>query len=252
MTSPDDDLGRCTKSFLEHLEDLRRSLIWCALSLVGGMTLMVPLAPRVLDVLKGRLAAAGVDPETFLASIRVTEGLTTAMRIVFWGGLIVALPLIALSVAYFVFPGLTRRERRVITRATAFAALLFALGVAMGCFVTLPVALRVMFRVNRWMGVSCTFVQLSDYVGFVMRLLLAFGLTFQLPVILLALGSIGLVTSTQLRDKRRHVIVALMILAMFLTPPDPLTLILMATPLAVLYEFCIWTVWAWERRERQA
>jgi len=120
----------------------------------------------------------------------------------------------------------------------------------MGYFVTMPVALRMMFRINAWMRVSCEFVELSDYVSFVLRLLIAFGLAFELPVVVVVLGSIGVVSSDQLRAKRRHVIVGLLIAAMLLTPPDPLTQILMAGPLVLLYELCIWVVWFRERARR--
>jgi sec-independent protein translocase protein TatC len=95
-------------------------------------------------------------------------------------------------------------------------------------------------------------VELSNYVAFVLKLLISFGLAFQLPVILVALGSAGIVSATQLREKRRHVIVGLMVAAMLLTPPDPLTLLLMAIPLILLYEICIWIVLVKERRREPA
>jgi sec-independent protein translocase protein TatC len=114
----------------------------------------------------------------------------------------------------------------------------------------MPVALRMMFRINDWMRVSCEFVELGNYVSFVLRLLIAFGLAFELPVVVVVLGSIGIVSSDQLRARRRHVIVGLLIVAMLLTPPDPLTQIMMAGPLVLLYELCIWVVWFRERARR--
>jgi sec-independent protein translocase protein TatC len=120
----------------------------------------------------------------------------------------------------------------------------------MGYVITLQVAIRVMLRINRWLGTTCEFVELSDYVSFILRLLIAFGLAFELPVIILALGHAGVIRSAQLRNKRRHVIVGLMIVSMLLTPPDPLTLVLMAVPMALLYEACIWLIWCRERRAK--
>lgn len=245
---PDKKDVKYTKPFLEHLEDLRRTILWCAASLAVGVIIAIPLAPLILKVLKTRLGKTGVDPESFLKVMQVAGGFSISMRIIFWSGLLISIPFMVFAVGRFVFPGLTRRERRGVLHASGFAALLFAAGVLMGYFWTLPVALRMMFRINNWLGVRCEFVELSNYVGFVLRLLIAFGLAFELPVIILALGGIGIVSSDQLRSKRPHVIVILMVIAMFLTPPDPITLLLMAVPMALLYELCIWLILLWEKR----
>ena len=253
MTSPDDGLpARGTKPFLGHLEDLRRTVLWCSASLAVGMAVIVPLAPQVLALLKVPVAQAGLDPETFLRVLRVAGGLSITLRIVFWGGLLLSVPLLVAAISHFVAPGLTRRERGASVRAMVFAVVLFAGGVAMGYFMVLPPVIRMMVRINDWVGVQCDFVELGDYVAFALRLLIAFGLAFELPVVVVALGSLGIVNSGQLRRKRRHVIVGLLIAAMLLTPPDPLSQILMALPLIVLYEMCIWIVWARERRQAAA
>jgi sec-independent protein translocase protein TatC len=245
---PDDNGDGLRKSFLGHLEDLRTTLIGCLLSAAAGMLLCLPLAPRILRVLKWPLARAGRNPDEFLRVLEVTAGFTVTARIVFWAGLLLSLPLMALFVARFVFPGLKRRERRAVTRSLAFAAALFAVGVLMGYFVMLPVGLRMMFQTSAWVGAPQAFIELGDYVGFSLMLLLAFGITFELPVALLALGAFGIVTSRQLRDKRRHIVVALMIISAVVTPADPYTMILMACPLIALFEACIWLIRARERR----
>lgn len=236
------------KPFLHHLEDLRRTLLWCVAAFALGLLAAIAPAPLILDWLKVPVARAGVDPDTFLKVIRVTGGFAITMRIVFWSGLLVSLPVMLVAIAWFVFPGLTRRERRAVTVAVGAAAFLFAGGVSLGYFLTLPVALRWMLRINAWIGVSCEFVELSDYVAFVLKLLIAFGLACELPIILLTLGSLGIVSSDLLRSKRRHVVVGLMVVAMLLTPPDPFTLLMMAAPMTLLYELCIWLIWLQERR----
>ncbi len=247
---PDDADSPGTKPFVDHLNDLRRTIFWSLISLGAGVLVALPLAPLVLSLLKVPVAKAGVDPETFLRVLRVTGGLSITLRIAFWGGLLLALPFVLVIVAGFVFPGLTSRERRTVSNALRYAILLFAVGVASGYFMVLPAVIRLMLRINLWLGVACEFVELGDYVAFVLRLLIAFGLAYELPVVVVVLGCLGIVTSQLLQTFRRHVVVGLLIAAMLLTPPDPLSQILMALPLMLLYEASIWIVWARERSAR--
>lgn len=251
MTLPDE--GRqsgAVKPFLGHLRDLRSTILWCLAFLGLGMVVAFPLVPRIHTILTAPVGKVVDDPDSFLKVMQVTSGMSIAMRIIFWGGLLLSLPFIVVTIWKFIFPALKGNERKGVLGASAFAVVLFVAGVCMGYFWTLPVALRVMFRINRWLGVTCDFVELSDYIGFVLKLLIAFGVAFELPVVVLALGQMGIISGAQLRDKRPYVIVGIMIVAMFLTPPDPLTLLLMAMPMALLYECCIWIIWAKERRKR--
>ena len=248
MTSPDESTKDLTKPFVEHLDDLRKTILWCAVSLLIGMCIAVPLAPWIKHALEIPVMKAGKNPAEYLKILKVAGGLHLALKLIFWSGLLFSAPFIVFAIGSFVFPGLTDRERKAIQRSSGFAVALFVAGVSMGYFVTLPVALQVMFKINAWLGETSEFVELGDYVAFVLKLLIAFGLMFQLPVILLALGSVGIISSQQLREKRRHVIVGLLVVAMLLTPPDPLTQLLMAGPMVILYEACIWMIWLKERR----
>ena len=237
-----------SKPFVEHLDDLRQTVIWCLGSVLVGMLIAWPLSPWILGVLKTPIEWAGRDPEEYLRVLKVAGGLSVFFRILFWTGLLIGAPIVVLAIGRFVFPGLTPKEKRAVRNASGFAVLLFATGVCLCYFITLKVALIMMFRINAWMGLSSEFVELGNYVAFVLKLLLAFGLAFEMPVVLLALGGAGLVSSKQLREKRRHVIVGLLVLAMILTPPDPVTQMMMAVPLVCLYELCIWLIFAKEKR----
>ncbi len=240
------------KPFIEHLEDLRRVLFWSAGCLVCGMAAAAFLVPRIFAWLKLPLARAGRDPETLLVAMDMTGGVSAAMQTMFWGGLLFSAPLILAAIAWFVFPGLTRRERRAVTCGLVLAAILFVGGVLLGYFLALPPGIRMMLWFYEWMGFPVKFITLDSYVGFVLKLLLAFGCTFELPIVLLVLGHLGLVTSGQLRDKRRHAIVIILVIAMVITPTqDPITQLLLSVPLIALYELCIWMIWAAERRRRQ-
>jgi sec-independent protein translocase protein TatC len=244
----DDGAGDGAKPFVEHLEDLRRTIVWSASICVVGIAAVAPFAPRLVAILRRPMAVTGLDQMVPLRITTVGGALAVAMRVILLAGFLVSLPAIIFVVGQFVFPGLKRGEKRALLRVGAFAAALFGMGVVMGYRWTLPIALRMMFNIGAWLDTPPAFWETADYMSFVLKLLMAFGLTFELPVVVLALGRMGILSARQLMDKRRHVIVGLLVLAMFLTPSDPFTMLLMAAPLIVLYEMCIWLIWSKERR----
>ena len=129
--------------------------------------------------------------------------------------------------------------------------MLFLAGVVLAYETTLALAISALFKVNDWMGIAIWPLQIDAYVGLVVRTLLAFGLAFQYPLALVALGFLGIVSARQLRAKRRHAIVVNFILAAVLTPPDPVSQIIMAIPLCLLYELCI-LILALDRRRSES
>ncbi len=238
-------------TFFEHLADLRRALFHAAVAFAIGLAIAFPLAPRIFMLLKRPLELAGKDPELFLISANVTGGLQLVMSTSLWSALVISLPFMIVSIAGFIFPGLTRRERGVITGALVYAAVLFVCGVALG-FWMLPGALKIMLWFNEWMGQAVPFWFAPDYIRFVLLVLASFGITFELPIGVMVMGHLGLVTSTQLREKRRHALVFIMILAAFVTPTtDPFSLFILALPLSLLYEISIWTTWSTERKAKR-
>ncbi|MBN1670122.1 MAG: twin-arginine translocase subunit TatC [Kiritimatiellae bacterium] len=238
--------GDVEKPFLEHLEDLRRTLIGTLITLAFALAFAVPLAPRIFRWVRAPLDRIPLHPE--LRVLEVGGGFSVAMQTILWSTLLFSSPFILFFVAQFVFPGLTARERRTVLGAGGFAVALFVFGASLGYYVTLPVALTVMYKINAWMGLQVEWWTVQSYVAFALRLLLAFGLAFEMPVLILALGHLGVVSSRQLRSKRRIVIVLLLVVAMLLTPPDVATQLLMGMPLIALYELCIWLLWAKEKR----
>ncbi|MEE9368975.1 MAG: twin-arginine translocase subunit TatC [Pontiella sp.] len=161
------------------------------------------------------------------------------LTVTFFGGILLSLPFLVFFIGMFVMPGVRDIERKLMTRVAFFSGGLFLAGIAMGYKVTLPLALGLMLKIGGQLGGESIWFY-NKYISFALQLLLGFGIAFQLPVVILILGKMGLVNSGQLREKRRHVIVGLLILAMALTPPDIMTQLLMALPLIFLYEFCIW------------
>jgi sec-independent protein translocase protein TatC len=237
-------------TFFEHLGDLRRALFRAALAFVAALAVTLPLAPRIFGWLTLPLEAIGLDPAVFLRQLpEPTAGMQLAMSTALWSALVLALPFMLLAFAGFVFPGLTRRERRAVTGALIASAFLFLCGVALAAFLMLPPSLRIMLWFSAWMGPAQDYWWATHYVRFVLLVLAAFGLTFQLPLAVMLLGHLGILTSEQLRAKRRHAIVFILILAAIITPTqDPVSLFILALPLTLLYEISIWTTWASERR----
>lgn len=241
-----DDPAPEQKPFLAHLEDLRLTIIRCAIALALGMGVAVPLIPSILRILKAPLKAVTDNPDFELRSIGVVDGFTSIMQMSFWTGLVFSTPFLVIFIGAFILPALTRREQGLIYRAAGFAVALFAFGVWLGYTFTLPFALKAMYAMNTWIGVQPEWT-LASYVSFSTQLLIAFGLAFELPMVLLALGRLGIVKSAQLRAGRRFAFVGILVLGAALTPPDIFSMLIMSVPLYLLYELCVWIIRSWEK-----
>lgn len=161
------------------------------------------------------------------------------LTVTFFGGLLLSLPFVVFFIGLFVMPGVRDVERKLMTKISFFSGGLFLFGILMGYKVTLPLALGLMLKIGGSLGGESIWFY-NKYIGFALQLLLGFGVAFQLPVVVLILGKMGLVSSNKLREIRPYVAVGIFVLAMLLTPPDVMTQLLMAAPLILLYEFCIW------------
>jgi sec-independent protein translocase protein TatC len=182
------------------------------------------------------------------------EFLITKMKLAAFGAVVVTFPVLAWELYRFVAPGLYRNERGAFLPFLIAAPLLFLLGAAMVYYVMLPFVM--LFSLGQQIsggGISAELLpRVSDYLNLVMALLLAFGLCFQLPVVMTLLGMAGLVSSGALASSRKYAIVAIAVVAAFDTPPDPLSQIMLGIPLVVLYEISIWCVRLIELRRKKA
>lgn len=236
------------KPFLQHLEELRRTILVCLAALIAAMLVSLPLTPEIFKLLCAPLAKVTSRPELFLRSLEVTGAFSIALQITLWFGLILSAPIILFRIGAFVFPGLTLSERKLVRTAGIIGVLLFILGVSLGYFISLPIALMIFFRIHAWLGIQAEWTAPS-YVAFCMQLLLLFGLAFEMPVVVMGLGYFKVISSSFLRSKRRHAIVGILILAMVLTPgPDVFSQIIMAIPMIILYELCVWIIRLFEHK----
>jgi sec-independent protein translocase protein TatC len=236
--TPADDYNDPPRPFLEHLIDLRDCLLHCAIAWVLCLIVVVPFAPTITAWL---IAPAGQSRD-MVQGLGWTAGFSILMKIMLWGGTGLSLPFLLFFLLRFIFPGLKRSERTIIVFSLFTSTVLFGLGVWMAYAATLEVAIKVLQQINTWVGIKVDIVKLDEHVDIVIKTIIAFGLAFQMPLLLLVLGWMGVIPSEALRSRRRVAIVAIFVIAMILTPPDPVSQIIMALPMCVLYEVCIWVI----------
>ena len=231
------------RPLLEHLMALRDMLVFAAVSWAICVVVACVFSPQILAWLKSPAA----ESEEMLQGLDLTSGFSTMMAIALWGGTAIAFPFIVYSVLRFVFPALTRREKAVLLTVLVTGSALFTVGVGLAYGKTLPLVVSAFQSINEWVGLPVTTIRIEGYISIVLKTVIAFGLVFQMPLVLFVLGWFGIVTSEGLRAKRRFAIVLSFVVAMFLTPPDPMSQLMMAVPLCLLYELSIWAVWLRER-----
>lgn len=283
LTPDEAEIEASRAPLLDHLVELRRRLIICVGALVVGFGVCFAFADRIYTFLLQPFVKAGAliaaqkaglkhgpfDLIEVMVGLKEVPSLNqhmlqliftaplefffTKMKMAGFGALVLTFPILAWQLYAFVAPGLYKKERKAFLPFLAASPVLFAMGGAMVYYLMLPFVMW--FSLSQQVTTETVNVALvpkvSDYLTLVTTLLLGFGLCFQLPVVLSLGGLAGLVSSRMLREGRRYAIVAVFVVAAIFTPPDPISQLMLAIPICLLYEVSIWCVWLIERRRKK-
>jgi len=219
-----------------HLQELRKRLILSFISIGVGFFICYYFSDTLFNILAAPLMKM-MPKGGSLIFISVAEAFFTYMKVAFIAGIILTSPFILYQIWAFVAPGLYQKEKKYVVPFVLGGSFFFALGVLFGYFVAIPVGFKFL------LGYATDFIKpmpsMKEYLSFSIKFLLAFGLVFEFPVVLVLLARIGVIDAKTLARKRKYAILLIFIFAAVMTPPDPVSQVLMALPLMGLYELSI-------------
>ena len=241
------------KPFLEHLEDLRWLLIKIFVVVSIGWMLCFYLGAIILKFLEYPLERSGIaEPSKFLRVFDPVDPFYISFQLALYAGLILASPFIFYFTGSYFLPALTKKERRYITPAFWLGTGFFLAGVSFCYFFILPPTLKISKEFGeKWLGIHTEFWTVHSYVSFVTKFMLGMGIAFEMPLVILVLVRFGILDYAKLSKARPYVIVLNFILGAVLTTPEVFTQLIMAIPLSIMYEACIWISWFMERKKKK-
>lgn len=253
--SEDDDIEASKAPLIEHIRELRARLLKSVAAILVCFVVCFFFANDIFNLLVVPYErVAGAEQHVQLIYTAPQEYFFTQLKLALFGALFIAFPVVAGQIYMFVAPGLYKRERQAFLPFLVATPILFLVGAMMVYFLVMPGIMAFFLSMQQTGGEGRAAISLlpkvSEYLGLIMTLIFAFGLVFQLPVVLTLLARVGLVTVENLKSWRRYAILLAFIAAAILTPPDPMSQILLAVPTVLLYEVSIIAVRFMHRRDR--
>ena len=240
----EDDVESSKMPLLEHLIELRNRLLWSIGALVVGFVLCYLVAEEMYRFLVQPLAdLMEGQPGRRMIYTALHEAFFTQLKVAFFGSVCLTFPIVAGQLWAFVAPGLYKKERRAFLPFLLATPILFVMGAALVYYLIFPLAWQ-FFMSFETAGAEGTLAivmepKVNEYLSLVMKLIFAFGLSFQLPVVLMLMARAGMVTSKGLAEKRKYAVVLTFATAALLTPPDIISQIGLGIPILLLYEISI-------------
>ncbi len=247
------DIDETQAPLLDHLVELRTRLMRCILALAVTFCICLYFASDIFGLLVRPLTAAFPPGEGRLVYTKLYEAFFVELKVAMFGAFCISFPIIANQLWAFVAPGLYTKEKKAFLPFLITTPVLFGAGTSLAYFIVMPTAFRWMLGFQGMKGGLKVeaLPSTGDYLSLVMQFILAFGISFLLPVLLLLLNRAGIVSRKQLSGMRRYVIVAITAVAAVITPPDVVSQLMLLVPMLLLFEGSLIVMWLGERREEK-